>query len=516
MTEFDPMDAGELTGAEATTDPVDTMQDDFDATADYTDTSAAAYSDAGADTASDSLDVTQIAPDASIDDVIVDELVAVEPEIAIADPVATTVAPPAPGTSSEVTAPVPPEPLIDEPFVDDSHVPYDAFATDDLDDWQSAYRDWQTAVTTTGHAPLIGGNHLVTADVPDIAETPTTSTEMDGVVGEPVADREFWFRQSETFSCGPATAAQILSDFTDTPVDERALIQQVTDNGWWVDEDGDGNIDGMSIQNLSQLMANNGVPNQVLPGTVDDLELYLSQGRSIVLFLDNENLPGMQELDGAENSAADDPNHFVRLTGIDTARGVAYLSDPGRADGQTLVVPLEMLEEAWNDSNNFMVVTDFADPTPDSVEQPTSTGTDPPAPTGTETTPASAPVAQADVDPAPVAPADVEPAPTPAPAARPASAPSATPSVVRTETVTTATTPPPPAAVAPLDLGVSDQINDMLQNAADAATPPVDLTTPSSQPDGLFDSALGFVLIPVAVSAGVAATLGYRQLRSKR
>jgi hypothetical protein len=223
------------------------------------------------------------------------------------------------------------------------------------------------------------------------------------------------------------------------------------------------------------------------------------------------------------------------LTGIDEARGIVYLSDPGRADGQNLVVPIDMLKEAWNESNNYMVLTDAADPTPDGQPVTTTTtntpgsvippgqpgspeyqpGTETPqAPTEKPDGPDSAP--QRDISvPAATTPVATPPAPPAAPApAAPATPAHATQAPVR------ASVPTPPAAAPaveppPVDFGISDSINDMLTAATTAAAPPVDLTTPASQPDGLFDSALGFVLLPVAVSAGVAATLGYTKLRSR-
>jgi hypothetical protein len=380
--------------------------------------------------------------------------------------------------------------------------PYDAFTTSELESWQSAYDQWNTVVTNTGHVP--------------VASDPALDLETTSPIGEP-SDASFWFQQKSQFTCGPSVATQIISDFTgNVQLDETAAWEYAASKNWLVDEDGDGDYDGMYPKDIAQLLTDHGVPSTLETGQdVDDLVRYLSEGKAVVLSLDNENLPGMQELDGLEGNGLlavnpnqqDDSNHVVRLIGIDTERGIAYLSDPGRPDGKNLAVPLEMLKEAWNDSGNLAIVSVAGDPTPDAAAtpanpQPGETQTPQPAPA--ETTPAPAPAPQA----------DAEPAPAPAAPARPASAPAATPSVVRTETVTTSMTPP--ADVAPLDLGVSDQINDMLQTAADAATPPVDLTTPSSQPDGLFDSALGFVLIPVAVSAGVAGTLGYRQLRANR
>jgi hypothetical protein len=558
MSDFDPMDTtGQLDASATYSDDVDGYDDCGDPVTSYTDTVSevgevdasttyeAAYDETTTyvDTTSDtqSYDATTSASDPSVgatevsafqpyatnaESLSVDELVtspapatAGPAEVSAFQPYATNaeslsvdelVTSPAPATAgpAEVSAFQPYATNAESLSVDElvtspapatnAQTPYDAFTTQDFEEWQAEYHEWNASLTTTGRDPLT----------------------VDDLVGEPYADAGFWFKQNTPYTCGPSVATQIISDFTgNVRLNETDLMNEVAANGWWVtNADTDPDIDGMAPENLAKLLTNNGVPSVYEEGKdIGDLVQYLSEGKAVVLAIDNENLPGAtgeqdgpegNKLIGANANPLDDANHVVRLVGIDTERGIAYLSDPGRADGKNLAVPLETLKEAWNDSKNAVIVSAAADPTPDQPATPTNTPpneTETPEPAPTETAPASTDATpQADREPAP--------APAQAPAARPAAA--STPSVVRTETVTTSMTPP--ADVAPLDLGVSDQINDMLQTAADAAAPPVDLTTPSSQPDGLFDSALGFVLIPVAVSAGVAGTLGYRQLRSNR
>ncbi len=445
---------------------------------------------------------------------------------------------------------LPPTPDLLPPDATDGIVPLAPIDTptvlsdgDELDfgEWQSEFEEWRTALNTTGTSPLVGGDHT----------------------DEPWGDSQFWFRQNSTFTCGPASATQIISDFTgQISVNENDLANYVTEKQWWVDENLDGTIDGMGIDHLAQLMTDKGVPSAVTTGTLDNVSGYLAEGRAVVLFLDNENLPGQAEQDGLEGGPQDDANHFVRITGIDTARGIAYLSDPGRADGQNLQVPLTMLEEAWNDSGHQMVVTTGVDPTPDGQATTTTPAPAPTPPTTTTTTgnqnPAGVPPTgvpptgtttgpdgttlppQGTPDGTPPPPDETPTTPTgtdgpddarspdadepSVPAPRSTSAPASLSETTRVTTerislvpdapggpVSMPATPSTPVAATP-DLALSERIDSMLEAAT---VDPVDLSAPASQPDGLFDPRLGFVVLPVAVSAGVAATLGYAKLRNR-
>jgi hypothetical protein len=50
-------------------------------------------------------------------------------------------------------------------------------------------------------------------------------------------------------------------------------------------------------------------------------------------------------------------NHFVVVTGIDTAAGVVHLNDSGVRAGRDEQVSLATFEAAWETSDNFAVVT---------------------------------------------------------------------------------------------------------------------------------------------------------------
>ena len=233
------------------------------------------------------------------------------------------------------------------------------------------------------------------------------------------------------------------------------------------------------------------------------------------MFLDGKDLatdPAYGALDEVEDSTADTVDHFVRVIGIDTVRGVVILADPGQETGRNLEVPLDQLQEAWDDVTHgdgsrrqMLVVSDSADPTPD---DPSGAPTPIPAPTPTPT-----PGPDGGPTPGP----DPVPGPEPGPASLPA--PPSTPTPSGDTDVTLPGAPPAPPSrveVAPPPGPVSLPAEDGALPAQPAAAPtqPPKVALPSDEPGddgGLFEPSLGWVLIPVTFAAGrVAAALRRR------
>jgi hypothetical protein len=233
-----------------------------------------------------------------------------------------------------------------------------------------AYQDWaQSVIQVPPEMPV------------EVPETPVPSTEApvepsvpveapSTLIGD-VSDASFWFQQNTQYTCGPASATQIVEDFTgvDYP-NEDALAAYANQMGWLSDT-------GMQPQHLADLLTAHGVPSSVVPNqNWENLAGYLQEGRSVVMFVDGfDYWPGGDGQDQPENTGTDVVNHFARIVAIDTERGVAILADPGTPNGYQLEVPLGTLEEAWNDvtsydaygnptSDRMLVVSNYGDPTP--------------------------------------------------------------------------------------------------------------------------------------------------------
>lgn len=164
----------------------------------------------------------------------------------------------------------------------------------------------------------------------------------DGVIGD-VSDAGFWFEQSTDFTCAPSAATQIIEDFVDVDTPDE------TEVATWAAENGILSEDGMAPDALATVLTEFGVPSSVQYNQDwDDLAGYLAEGRSVVMMVDSGDYWGIDDGE-VEDSDADGVDHAVRVVAIDTNRGVVVLSDSGTPDGQQLEVPIEAMEEAWDD-----------------------------------------------------------------------------------------------------------------------------------------------------------------------
>ena len=101
---------------------------------------------------------------------------------------------------------------------------------------------------------------------------------------------------------------------------------------------------------LAALLAHYGIQSTPSRGSMRGLEQDLADGQKPIVGLNAEtiwNQPG-------DTSQED---HFVVVTGIDTATGMVHLNDSGIKDGQDEQVPISTFEKAWATSHNFVVVT---------------------------------------------------------------------------------------------------------------------------------------------------------------
>jgi hypothetical protein len=136
----------------------------------------------------------------------------------------------------------------------------------------------------------------------------------------------------------------------------------------------------MPVDDLDDLLTHFGVPSHVEqagntgPQAIETLKEHLDAGQAVVMFVDASEY-------WAPGSAPDNSYHFVRVVDVDLDRGVATLSDSGIDSGKGEEVPLDKLEQAWDESNETtgapsfsMVVSDSAEP---DATAPTSAAADP-------------------------------------------------------------------------------------------------------------------------------------------
>jgi hypothetical protein len=199
---------------------------------------------------------------------------------------------------------------------------------------------------------------------PDDGNQNTPVVDDDEVAGDPVEASQYWFNQAENGFCVPASVAMIVSAYTgEELLSEEEFVELANDLGLFnVDMEG---TPSMTMNDALTLLEAAGVPADLVVGDMDTLYDALEDGRGVMLFIDSD------EVWYGDGEGEHAPDHAVVITGIDREAGVAYLSDPGNPDGNMEVVPLSVLDDAWEDSGYTMVVCDEPAPTAGSDDQVT-------------------------------------------------------------------------------------------------------------------------------------------------
>ncbi len=179
---------------------------------------------------------------------------------------------------------------------------------------------------------------FVTDDHPDAGD--------DGVHGDPRADIEYHQVQPGPVDCLPTSVAMAITEATGTEVDAADVVELAHSNGFMTDA-------GMSIDGAATLFEEYGMDAEVGSGSVDDLRAALDSGDPVIVGIDAADL---YSGDGGPFDEGMVSGHAVVITGIDDGPpGVVYINDPGFPDGAGLEIPLELFEDAWDDSDHAMV-----------------------------------------------------------------------------------------------------------------------------------------------------------------
>ncbi len=168
-----------------------------------------------------------------------------------------------------------------------------------------------------------------------------------GIHGDPRADVDYHQVQPGPVDCLPTSVSMVLSEITGTDIPAQELVDLANESGFMTE-------DGMAPVDAVTLLEHYGVEAEVASGTVDDLRAALDAGDPVIIGLDSADLysggggpfdPGMES------------GHAVVITGIDDGPpAYVYINDPGFPDGAGVEIPLELFEDAWEDSDNTMVV----------------------------------------------------------------------------------------------------------------------------------------------------------------
>jgi len=172
------------------------------------------------------------------------------------------------------------------------------------------------------------------------------------VHGDPSLISDDWFLQRSSGYCVPASLTEVLSQVTGHRfADESVVADRFAALGKPVTAQGE------TLGDAETVLDSFGVESHVASGaSLSDLEQYLDDGRAIVVGVNAD------EIWHGDNNTAANPtgraNHALLISGIDEARGLVTLSDPGNPDGKNEVVPLDVFKEAWAAGENQLLVTD--------------------------------------------------------------------------------------------------------------------------------------------------------------
>jgi hypothetical protein len=211
-----------------------------------------------------------------------------------------------------------------------------------------------------------------TVDVPYINEPNTIGesslpTTCDApVIGNPEDDMQHWHQQNSDNTCAVACQEFILNDLAENSgfsFTENQLVEEATSCGWF--------NGGTSKDNMGNLLEAHGIPVERNEGaTLDDLAHKLDRGEKVMVALDADEIWYESNIlmddflgDIHENSGSipgQDANHAVQVIGIDRTdpnQPKVILNDPGHPGGCGVQIPADKFENAWNDSNNYIVST---------------------------------------------------------------------------------------------------------------------------------------------------------------
>ena len=188
--------------------------------------------------------------------------------------------------------------------------------------------------------------------VDDAGTSETIVLPANAIHGAPDAELRWAQVQSENGFCVPVAAAMIVSEVTGIPHAESAMVQAAVDLDLLYGEPGAWL--GMTTEGTVALLDHFGVDSRVDYGTLDELRSYLDDRLDIILMVDSGELWG-GALDDVEPGDAG-ADHAVVITGIDDARAMVTLNDPGQTGGQGWEVSIADFMDAWDDSNYEMVM----------------------------------------------------------------------------------------------------------------------------------------------------------------
>ena len=116
--------------------------------------------------------------------------------------------------------------------------------------------------------------------------------------------------------------------------------------------------DGTALYNIGQLSAQYGLyVSRKYDCIISDIEKSLSHGDVVMAVIDNTELTlDPQEAERIDRLYGELPNHALIIKTIDAEHNKITLLNPGE-NGQQSDYPLDVFQEAWDDSANYLIIS---------------------------------------------------------------------------------------------------------------------------------------------------------------
>ena len=184
--------------------------------------------------------------------------------------------------------------------------------------------------------------------------------------GDPVAAAKYWRYQQCWDDCTLMASADVVGEITGVEPSEEDIIDraQATPSSQGpgpiytrpADPKDPNSGQGTWFRDIPTLLAQYNVGAVITHSDMEGLEQQLSAGHKVLVSVNGE-LIWQTPVEGKDEHGNPAHDHTVVVTGVDTANNVVHLNDSGTPDGRNEQIPMALFVQAWDASNELMVVT---------------------------------------------------------------------------------------------------------------------------------------------------------------
>ncbi len=193
--------------------------------------------------------------------------------------------------------------------------------------------------------------------------------------GDPTAAAKWW-RHQKYDDCVLMASADVVGQMTGKEPSEESVIKRAQSTPSVVhpgsiytkpaDTKNPNSGMGTTFADVPTLLAqykieavvtnkNHAAKDGIVPG-MEGVEQQLGAGHKVIVSV-NAELIWHQPVETKDENGKPRGDHAVVVTGVDTANNVVHLNDSGDPQGRDSQVPMALFIQAWDASNELMVVT---------------------------------------------------------------------------------------------------------------------------------------------------------------